>query len=226
MDYLKYKLSGIENVVLPFYLKIFNMYTVNDPHRVILLLQNIKDLLMTSPYTINLLSLLGEDINSLITNCKGTPKDAHKLSRKLNQSVQRNLYENNYDKLIQSVEEFFKNYPLGDVAQKAVTMVKKIIPYCDGKLLHYVMMQCESLQLMTPDYHSITTFILPHIKLYIKLHKQITSSLLNGSPDIELTYHYIMSGKYDEEEELMMTNCLIKLQEVAPNYVQQQASQQ
>ena len=226
MDYFKYKLSRIENVELPYYLKKINMYTVTDPHRVILFLQDIKDALMISPYTINLLSLLGEDINSLITDCKGTLKDAHKLCRKLNQSVQRNLYENNYDKLIQSVEEFIKNYPLGDVAQKAVTMVKKIIPYCDGELLHYMMMRCEYFQIKTPDYHDITTLVLPHIKLYIKLHNQITSSLLNGSHDIELTYHYIMSGKCYEELELVKVNHLIKLQEAAPNIVQQQALQQ
>ena len=68
--------------------------------------------------------------------------------------------------------------------------------------------------------------IIPVIKLKIKLHKQITSSLLKGSPDIELTYHYIRSGKYDEEGELVITNCPIKLQEVAPNYVRRQALQQ
>ena len=225
MDYLKYRLSEIENVVLPYKVKIINKFTVADPHSVILSLQDIKNVLMTSPYTINLLSLLGEDINSLITNCKGTLNDAHKLCRKLNQSVQRNLYENNYDKLIQSVEEFIKNYSLCDVAQKAVTMVKKIIPYCDGILLHYMIRECEGLQMMTSDYHLITTSSLPHIKLCIKLHKQITSSLLNGSPNIELTYHYIMSGEYYEEEELVTANHYIKVQEVAPNYVQRQASQ-
>ena len=181
---------------------------------------------MTSPYTINLLSLLGQEINSLITKSKRILKDAHKLCRKLNQSVQRNLYHKNYDKLIQTVEEFIKNSPLCNVAQKAVTMVKKIIPYCDGELLHYVMMRCEYLQMKTHDYHGIITLTLPRIKLPIKLHKQITSSLLNGSPDIELTYYYIMSGKYDEEIELVKTNCLIKLQEVAPNFVQEQASKQ
>ena len=221
MDYLKYRLSKMENVVLPNYIKIINMLTVNDPHDVILRLQRIKDGLMISPYT---LSLLGEEINSLITNCKQILKDAHKLSRKLNQSAQRNLYDKNYDKLIQTVEEFIKNYPLCNVAQKAVTMVKKIIPYCDGKLLHFMMIQCECLQMRTHDYHDITTLLLPHINLIIKLHKQITSSLLSGSPDIELTYHYIMSGKYDEERELVDTNHLIKLQEVAPNIVQKRAS--
>ena len=226
MDYLKYRLSVIENVELPHYLKTINMHTVIDPHIVILLLQQIKDALMTSPYTINLQSLLGEEINSLITNSKQIINDAHKLCRKLNQSVQRNIYDKNYDKLIQTVEEFIKNYPLCNVAQKAVTMVKKIIPYYDGELLHYMMMKCEDLQMKTHDYHDITILTLPRIKLRIKLHKQITSSLLNGSPDIELTYHYIRSGKYDEERELVFTNRLIKLQEVAPNFVQQLVSKQ
>ena len=226
MDYLKYKLSEIENVLLPYHLKRINMYTVIDPHAVILTLQKIKDTLMTSPYTINLLSLLGDEINPLTVDCTHVLKDAHNLCRKLNQSVQRNLYEKNYDKLIQTVEEFIKNYPLCNVAPKAVTMVKKIIPYCDGELLHYMMMKCEDLQMMTHDYHPITTIILPIIKLRIKEHKQITSSLHNGSPDIELTYHYFKSGKYSEERELVITNHLIKLQEVAPNYVHQQATRQ
>ena len=222
MDYLKYKLSDIENSLLPFYLKSINMCIVTDPHTVILALQQINVILMSSSYYSNLMSLLGEDVNSLITDCKQSLKDVHKLCRKLNQSVERNLYERNYDKLIQTVEEFIKNYPLCNVVQKAVTMVKKIIPYCDGELLQNMMFLCEHLQIKTPDYHEITTLILPFIRLDIKLHKQITSS----SPDIELTYHYIRSDKYGEERELVMNNRLIKLQRVAPNWVQQQASQQ
>ena len=195
MDYLKYKLSQTENSVLPFHLKSINMLTVTDPHAIIQTLQQINDDLTHLSNSSNLLSLLGNEINSLISDCKQLLKGAHKMCRKLNQSAERNLYERNYDKLIQTAEGFIKNYPLCDVAQKAVTMVKKIIPNCDGELLHYMMMNCEHLQICTPDYHDITTSILPHIKLNIKLHKQITSSLLNGSTDIQLTYHYITSGK-------------------------------
>ena len=226
MDYLKYILSQIECVMLPHHLKSINNYTATDPHTITVILQRINDALMNSSYYSNLLSLLGDEMNSLITGCKQLLKDAHKVCRKLRQSVERNLYEKSYDKIIQIVEKFIKNYPLCNVAQKAVTMVKKIIPYCDGKLLHYMMRECECLQMYTPDYHEITTITLPHIKLYVKLHKQITSSLLNGSPDIELNYHYFTSGKHNEELELIRTNSLIKLQEVAPSYVQQQASQQ
>ena len=226
MDYLNFKLSAIENNSLPFYLKSINMCTVTDYHIIILSLQRINNALMSSSYYSNLLCLVGDEINSLITDCKQLLRDAHILCRKLNQSVERNLCERNYDKLIQTVEEFIKNYPLCNVTQKAVTMVKKIIPHCDGKLLHYMMIKCERLQMKITDYHPITILTLPQIKLNIKQHKEITSSLLNGSPDIELTYRYIKSGKYNKEAELLRTNRLIKLQEVAPNWVQQKASLQ
>ena len=221
MDFLKYSLCKLENVDMQDHLKAISMFTTIDPHVIILLLRQIKGALMTSPYTVNLLSLLGEEINSLTVDCAHMLKHTYKLCRKLNQSVQRSLSEKKYDELIQIVEEFIKNYPLCNVAQKAVSMVKKIMTYCDGELLHYMMMLCERLQIKTHDYHDSTTLILPIIKLYVKLHKRITSSLLNGSPDIELTYHYILSGKFSEEEELVSTNYLINLQDVAPNTVQQ-----
>ena len=224
MDYLKYIQSEIEKVVLSHYLKRINMYPVTDPHAIIRILQCIKDALMTSPYTINLLSFLGEEIDSLTVDCTHILNNAHKLCRKLNQSVQRNLYENRYDKLIQTIEEFIKNYPLCNVAQKAVTMVKKIVPYCDGELLQYMMKKCEYLQVMTYNYHNITTLTLPHIKLRIKLHKQITSSLCDGLPDIESTYHYFMSGQYNEDRDFVKINHLIKLQEVAPIIVHLRAT--
>ena len=224
VDYLKFIQNLIENIRLLHYLKTVNMFTVTDPHAIIQALQRIKNTLMSSPYSISLLSLLGEEIDSLIADCKQILRGAHRLCRKFNQTVQRNLYYKNYDILIQTLEEFIKNYPSCNVAQKAVTVVKKIIPYCDGELLHHVMMECERLQTRTCDYHIITTLILPHIKLLIKLHKQISSLLLNGSPDIEPTYHYIRFGKFDEERDLVSSNYLIKLQEVAPNYVHQQAS--
>ena len=225
MDYLKYKLSQIENLVLPYFCQMISIYTVNDPHRVIVLLQKLKENLITLKCSINLLSL-GEDVDLLIVDCRHILKDTHKLCRKLNQKLQRNFYNKAYDELIEIVEVFIKDYPLCLVAQKAVLLVNRILPYCDAELTDIMMEACEYLQMLTPNYHYIATFIIPKVKLYNKLHKQIASSLHNGSPDIKLTYRYIMSGKFDEEEELVATNQLIKLQEVAPKYVHEKASQQ
>ena len=225
IKYLKYKLNEIEKLGLPCYFKQINMATVNDPHALILILKGIKDTLMGSPCSIDLSSLISEEIDSLITNCKQTLKDAHILCRKLNQSIQRILHEKHYDKLIQTIEEFIKNYPLCNIAQKAATVVKKVMPSCDGKLLQDMVGECEQLEIRTCDYHYISTLILPHIMLYIRVHKQITSSLLNGSPDIELTHQYFISGRFNEEQDFVRTNDLIKLQEVAPNFVRSQVLQ-
>ena len=49
VDYLKFKLSEIENNLLPFFLKTINIYTITEPHIVLLLLQQMKDVLMRSP---------------------------------------------------------------------------------------------------------------------------------------------------------------------------------
>ena len=225
VDYLKYKLNEMENVLLPYCFKTINGHTIIDPHHIIFILQQINDGLMISPYTINLLTILGEEINSLIGESKQILNDAYKISRKLNQNIQRNLYEKQYDKLIQTIQEFIKTFPLCNVAQKAVTMIMKIMPYCDGELLHYMMMRCEDLQRKTSDYHHIATYVVPFIKLHIKVIKQITCALINGSPEVEATYQYFASGKLDEEGELVWSDHLIKLQDVAPNFVYQEVSQ-
>ena len=53
--------------------------------------------------------------------------------------------------------------------------------------------RCEDLYMITYSYHKGTLNTLPYMKLIVKIHKQITSSLLTGSPDIEL-YRYVISG--------------------------------
>lgn len=103
-------------------------------------------------------------------------------------------------------------------------MAKKVISYCDsGQPCYNITIAVEHLQMLTSDYHTFTLSVLPLIKLNVKVHKQITTSLLNGN--IELIYHYLMSGSYSEEEDLVKINQEIKLQEVAPTVVLYGASQ-
>ena len=224
MDHLKYKQNEIEHVWLPYYLRMINMRTVTEPHAVIIRLQEIRKALMTSPYIVNLLAWSGEEIDSLVSDCRRILRDAYKLCRKLNQGVDKSMHEQSYDKLIQTVKEFCESYPLPNVAQKAVAIVKSITPYCDSELLDYVMMKYEHLQMMTPEYYQITLLVLPFIKLYVKLHKEITKSLLVGFSNIEQTYYY-MSGKFDEERQSVIAKYLIKTKEVAPIIARQQVSQ-
>ena len=220
VDLLLHTLHEIQEFKLPFNFKKLNTYMVNEPHQIIITLRGIKVMLTRSMNSINLLSLFNKEIDLLVDECKLILRNTHELSRKINQSVQRNLYEKSYDKLIQFAQEFMQSLPLCKIATSVVSMMKKIMSY-DRKLQNneYMIEYFEALQMMTPDYHVFTTLILPNIKYHVRMYKLITNSLQNGSPDIELIGNNLASGKYNEEIELVETNHFIKLQEVAPNFV-------
>ena len=222
-EFLKYTMSRLETIELPGMIRMVNMLSIIDPHDITVHLQGMQMVLINSPFTANLTEICFEELNSLIAECKRTSRSTHMLCRKLNQSVQRFLYERNYDKLIPALQEFMRIYPLFNVAQKAVTIAKKIIPYCEGELLSVINKLSEQLHLITPDYHIIFTLFIPMCKIHIEFLKRITSALMNGSPDIELTYNYFTSNEYLEDVSLVDVNRLIKLQEVAPNFVNKSA---
>ena len=224
MDLLKYKQSEIQNFTLPYFVRVINSEIFCGPHITVLALQSLEKFLKRlAGHDLQLLSICKE-ISSLIVDSKQVLKNAIKLCRKLNQSAQRNLHEGNYDKFIQAIEDIIvKDYPLWPVTQKAVVIVKEIITYYDGVLLQYMIRIRDRLLVYTCGYHTTPMFILPQLKLYIKLHKQITSSLLNGSPSITETYNYIINGGIFEEIAIVKANRLIKLQRVAPNWVCQEA---
>ena len=72
----------------------------------------------------------------------------------------------------------------------------------------------------TNKYNEISLQLLPTIKLLVKELQQIDAALQAGSPHIEMVYQYLSSTEYDDKISLIRTNQLIKLQEVAPRYVQ------
>ena len=172
VNFLQYRLSHIENHKLPYFLKLISMCTVIDPHQLILQLQHIKAT-FNSQYIANLSPYFATDLEVLEDDCKNILKNAHKLCRKLNQKIQKNLFEKKYDNLIQIVEEFLRNYPLCNVAQKAVTMVEKIKQNCRGRLFDYMTTKHDYIQTKTSSYHYLSTLIFPFIMLYVKTHKKL-----------------------------------------------------
>ena len=188
-----------------------------------LTLQRIKECIMNSYHIMHLLLLVDEDIKLLIEDCKEVLRNAYKICRILNQDTQKCLHDKNYDELIPKIEKVFEKYRLGNIAQKAVTMVKKIIPHCDGEERYYMTLWYEDMYTMTTEYHAIKTYTLPIINFLVKQIKQITTSLKNGACDIDFTYQYFKSSKLTEEKESLTMQYLINLQKVSPNIVQMRA---
>jgi len=216
VEFLKFKANQIEHIEIPYHLKQVNVSTVLDPHIALFMLQKILNALEKSPHIKTCLPSVGKEIDVLMSSCYEVLKDVYKMSRKLNQSIQRCVTEKNYNNLIKAIETYNKNYPMAEIAQKAVTTIKKTFPYCDRRLKVNIAWWCEKLQMMTPDYHDNTLTVIPYMKLYAKELEQIYSSLQKGSPHIENAQNHFLSGQHEEEFQMIMSNYLIKLQEVAP----------
>jgi len=212
--YLKEKISEIQNLMLPIYIRQICMSAITDPLITISRLQIIQKALICS----DIISF-HDEINLLIGNCQKSLKQVHILSRTLTQNVQKCLTQMNYDKLPQIIETYMSKYSIAMIAQQAVIMMKKLIPYCDGRLLECIKNSCEWMQLTTVHYHMITLRILPTIKLYAELIQKIYKSLQVGSPDIRKMHNYLLSGQGDPQLDLIDANYLVKIQEVAPNIV-------
>ena len=223
-DYLNYRKKEIENDILYFYLTMMNMNMVLDPHFIVNILTRVKNGILTSQSILIFLPSVCQQIDSLITDCQQVLKNIHKWSRKVNQSAQQCLTQNKYHTLIQTIQTYITDTPIGLIAQKAVNIVMGIIPYCDGTLLENFTTGCELLQMRTSDYSDRKLLIFPKIKFYIKRLEKLNSSLLSGPSAVEQMYLYYMSGKELEECSLLNSQYLIKLQEAAPNCAQSQAS--
>ena len=186
-EYLKYQLSTLENIQLSVQFRTVNISIVYDSHIITGMLQGMQNLLsLSSGITLNLITILFEELDSLKAKCKRTAKNAHILCRKLNQNLQRILYEKEYDKLIPTIQEFMRIYPLCNIAEKGITIVKTIIPYCEGEVLDHMNTLCECLYTLAPNYHQITALTIPFIELHIKhikkspVHLQMDHLILNG----------------------------------------------
>ncbi|XP_065894258.1 uncharacterized protein [Dysidea avara] len=223
-DYLKVTASTMENTLVPIYVKQINMYTSTDPHFAILKLKKIQHVLMTVQSITAFLPSCLEGIDSLISECHKTLNDVYRLIRNLNQNVQRYLWQKSYDDLIQVLEIYMDQYPVGLIARKAVITVKQALPYLDGEPLNFVTLKCEEIQAMTPECNFITLIILPYIKLHIKEIKDMNLALLAGSPNIETAYRYYTSSNYTKEKRSVISNYIVKLRKVVPKFAEVEAS--
>ena len=214
IEYLKYTQSKIECDLLPYYLKKIDLRRVYEVHFIKNKIRQMQDILPT-----NVVPLFNMQSDPVVKECEKLSKKIYMMSRDLKQMTERHLNEQNYNTLIEAVENNCFNSSIGLLAQRAVTIIRDFISHCEPGQLNVIMKYCEYLLKITPNYDLVPHKLLPYIKLQIELHQKIRDALQKGSPQIEAVYHYCMGGKYEEEFDLVHTNYLIKLQAVASSLV-------
>ena len=213
-DYLQHRSTFVQYVCLPFNVKQINLFLSLDPHTLTVVLKLIQNKVMKSTNAQIVLPLLCDELSTVICDCQNALKNVLKVIRRLNQRIQQSLTHKNYDKLRRTLRILMRNYPAGIIAERAVSVLKKIIPKCDKSLSEYVMDKCEGLLSMTPDQHHITLLSIPCIDFHVKEIQQIEKALLMGSPETNFLCDYYVNGKFDKEYKLLYSDYLIKRQEI------------
>jgi len=200
----------LEYCKLPFSVWNIKMTTLRDPHHIICFLQVFHTLVMKTCIT-NFFPPLEAQINSLVENCQKVLRDVYRLSRTLTQNVQRCLSEGRYHSILHSVQQYVKTYPTYSIAMQAVTLIEDVIPYFEGEIQGYFLTVHEQLQQVLPECHCFKTTVLPMITLLTNELHQIKTSLLAGSPHVEITYNDYVSGKFFEKYSSVLKDDIWKL---------------
>jgi len=116
-DYLQHKINKIEYDLFPESLTNISIRTISDPHLIILTLQQAENSLMAIQSNALLIPSFQKETKSLIDDSHKILRSAHRLCRKLNQSIRRCLSEGNYKNLIEQIQLFCCSYPIVTVAQ-------------------------------------------------------------------------------------------------------------
>ena len=224
VDFLKLHFNILQNFQLPQSIKLINMHTITNPHMIICNLKRIREISMSS----SLLDInkLEKEISSLISECTRILRSAHTMCRRLNQNVQKYTACNDYDRIIQEIENYIKSYHLGDIAQKAVDLAKVILPYFSGENFDFVTYCFEDMHSMSTEYHAFRTLLLPGFKFHVETLNKIKMSLEYGIPTTDELFVYFASDKFVEDYQIIFNNYLIKLQEVAPRVANRLALEQ
>ena len=212
-------LGIMEYFTIPYLLRYVNMWAVVDPHlfRCTVLQRMLEMFTEISCIDFDLsavVSSFSRQIKALINDCQKVIIDICRSKKSLYQLSMKHLVERNYDGLLQELDNYQKQYPMGAIVEKTVKSMDGFLVYCqDYHEIHSMFTELfAALKLITrPNHFNVVIF--PAIGVFIDLCKRIKSSNLT---EINQPAEYF-SRKMEEDLELIKHNYLLHIQEVSPN---------
>lgn len=176
-EYLMYTMHQIEHVIIPYHLKVITMHALHDPYLMLLMLQRLQTTIISSKSKDNIITAFSEKIVKLNIECNRLLRESHNSNRFLNKKIEQDLFEKNYDTIMQTLEDYYRTASIGSVALNCIELVAEITPYVESELMASFKLLDEMLLMRTPEYHPVSLEKLPIIKKYISLHKEISATL-------------------------------------------------
>ena len=212
-DFLTNNKLRLEHIILPYYMKDINMHVLHDPHFALVVLHNIQLLFLSNSRNSHLLELFNEEIITLISECQNAISNAQFLSRKFNLHFQLCFRKLDFDDLTLILKEYLETHFIASTITRCIKLTESISTQCDDELKASMTEQHKDFQIITKEYHCITSEKLPQLQLFVSLHRRLTRALLQrNDAETEALCDYIRTGKLDKEVQLIRNNYLIKIQ--------------
>ena len=179
--YLIYQLGNFDYFVIPYLLRYINTRAVLDPY---IFKSTFLELMLemlttcTSDYPNDIISSFSSQVSGLINNCQKIVIGICRSKKTLYQLSMKHLVEKNYDGILQELEDYRKQYPLGAIVERSVKLVDDFMVYCQDD--HNLYSFCETLltginAFAGPSHPYNVMF--PAIIMCVELCKRIDNSL-------------------------------------------------
>ncbi|XP_065902698.1 uncharacterized protein [Dysidea avara] len=223
VDFLKYFHSLLQYCYIPDFLRHINALNMCQPHEFIVTLEALRgiiaDTFSTNVESSPALSILVNQQNILINECQSLLKNSCKASQPLYQIAAKCLLEQNYNDLIQELEDNCHNQPIFAIAEKCVNIINQMIGYDCAINNGALKALLEKMIMNTSSYHPYVLFYLPLVKVNIEFCQRILHVLESCSlVDIREMVDYIKSGKLNGVYKQISNNFVNKIQQVSPSY--------
>ena len=181
---LIHHLGSFEYFLIPYCLRFVNAWAVLDPYIFnSSILQMMLEMLTTCTlgYPEDITSTFSSQVNNLINDCQKiviglcSKKSLYQLSMK-------HLTEKNYDELLQELEDYHKQYPLGVIIERSVKLTKNFMVYCkdDHSLYSFCQSLLAGIYELTGPAHPNNVMI-PAITLIVDVCKKIENCLKSNT---------------------------------------------
>ena len=166
---------------------------------------------------------LARTADRLSSECQSAMIEYPQEMEQLIESTKTYLNNKNYDKATEVLKQYFANNSLKRLGLQAKTLADQVSLNFDQFNKGQIKKHCEFLFCFTPEYDYGLDLHLPQMLLMINLHRRITTALASGLAAMEKLAEEMLTKCLAEQSDLINANYMIKLQEVAPHYVSQNA---
>ena len=211
-EYLKHTCKGIDYKWLAENVMYLTRGAFYDPHFIMYQLKSLKMHIKDKP------DLVPDDrVQLIMDECLQILHELPGKLSKFNRKVDRLLFENDHDGLIELFTKTCMDDSVARAADKCVKLFEGVAKFCQNKTLQWVNDTKEQLKLLLSEYNENTLLILPQAKRYIELRKDITVALVTDARKWNALSNYV---KFNLKEHLadIERKYKIKIQEISASH--------